>query len=152
MAKMGGRKAQCGTIAGKSPRQIDASSERDAHSSPVVKVRFLADADLSKAIATGVLRRKPSIDFLTAQAAGLRGVKDAEVLTLAARQQSALISHDVGAMPARFPAFRNAGNHGAGVFLVPQSLDIGIGIEKLLLISLASQASGWENRLEWLPL
>jgi hypothetical protein len=33
-----------------------------------VKVRFLADADLSKAIVSGVLRREPSLDFLTAQA------------------------------------------------------------------------------------
>jgi len=36
-----------------------------------VKVRFLADADLNKAIVTGVLRCEPEIDFLTAHAAGL---------------------------------------------------------------------------------
>ena len=40
----------------------------------------------------------------------------------------------------------------AGVFLVPQSFDIGTAIEELLLIWLASEASEWENRLEWLPL
>ena len=45
-----------------------------------MKVRFLADADLNKAIVSGVLRREPSIDFLAAHAAGLRGMKDAEVL------------------------------------------------------------------------
>lgn len=39
-----------------------------------------------------------------------------------------------------------------GVFLIPQSLDIGIAIEELLLIWLASEAFEWENRLEWLPL
>jgi uncharacterized protein DUF5615 len=116
-----------------------------------VKVGFLADADLNKAIVTGVLRREPSIDFLTAHAAGLRSMKDAEVLTLAAEQQRALVSHDAGTMPA-FRAFRNAGKHSAGVFLVHQSLDIGTAIEELLLIWLASEASEWENRLEWLPL
>jgi len=51
-----------------------------------VKVRFLADADLHKAIVNGVLRREPSLDFLTAQTAQLRGMGDPEVLALAAEQ------------------------------------------------------------------
>jgi hypothetical protein len=46
-----------------------------------VKVRFLADADLNKAIVTGILRREPLLDFLTAHAAGLRGMNDPEVLS-----------------------------------------------------------------------
>jgi hypothetical protein len=117
-----------------------------------VKVRFLADADLNKAIVSGVLRREPSIDVLTAHVAGLRRMKDPEVLTLAAGQQRVLVSHDVGTMPAHFRVFRNAGKQSAGVFLVPQSLDIGTAIEELLLIWLASEAMEWENRLEWLPL
>ncbi|MCC5635143.1 hypothetical protein LC593_04600 [Nostoc sp. CHAB 5844] len=43
-------------------------------------VRYQADADLNQAIVTGVLRREPTIDFQTAFAAGLAGVKDPEVL------------------------------------------------------------------------
>jgi hypothetical protein len=117
-----------------------------------VKVRFLADADLNKAIVSGVLRREPAIDFLTAHAAGLRKMKDPEVLALAARQQRVLVSHDVGTMPTHFKIFRNSGQRSAGVFLMPQALDIGTAIEELLLIWLASEASEWENRLEWLPL
>jgi hypothetical protein len=38
-----------------------------------VKVRFLADADLNQAIVSGLLRREPAIDFLSAHAAGLKG-------------------------------------------------------------------------------
>jgi hypothetical protein len=49
-----------------------------------VKVRFLADADLNEAIVSGVLRREPSLDFLTAHASGLRRMTDPEVLALAA--------------------------------------------------------------------
>jgi hypothetical protein len=116
-----------------------------------VKVRFLADADLNRAIVSGVLRREPSVDFLTAQAAGLRGMNDPAVLELAAERQRVLVSHDAGTMPAHFRAFRNSGKHSAGVFLVPQSLDVGTAIDELLLIWLASEASEWENRLEWLP-
>jgi hypothetical protein len=117
-----------------------------------VKVRFLADADLNKAIVSGVLRREPSIDFLTAQAAGLGGLGDSEVLALAAEGQRLLVSHDVGTMPAHFRAFRMDGRRSCGVFLIPQSFDVGAAIEELLLVWLASEASEWENRLAWLPL
>jgi len=79
-------------------------------------------------------------------------MKDPEVLALAAGQRRVLVSHDVGTMPAHFRAFRNAGARSAGVFLVSQTLDIGTAIEELLLIWLASDASEWENRLEWIPL
>ena len=59
-----------------------------------MKVRFLADADLNRAIVSGTLRRELSLDFLTAQAAGLRGMSDPEVLALAAERQRVLVSHD----------------------------------------------------------
>jgi hypothetical protein len=117
-----------------------------------VKVRFLADADLNKAIVSGILRREPALDFLTAQAAGLRRMSDPEVMALAAEQRRVLVSHDVGTMPAHLRAYRNSGKRSAGVFLVSQSLDVGTAIDELLLIWLASEASEWEDRLEWLPL
>ena len=117
-----------------------------------MKVRFLADADLNRAIVNGVLRREPSLDFLTAQAAGLRGMNDPEVLALAAEGQRVLVSHDVGTKPGHFRAFGSAEKQSSGVFLIPQNLDVGTAIDELLLIWLASEASEWENRLEWLPL
>ena len=117
-----------------------------------MKVRFLADADLNKAIVTGVLRREPAVDFLTAQGAGLRGLKDPEVLALAAEQKRVLVSHDAGTMPGHLRRFLEAGNPCSGVFLIPQSLEVGVAIEELLLIWLVSEAEEWNSRLEWLPL
>jgi hypothetical protein len=55
-------------------------------------------------------------------------------------------------MPGHFRDFLEAGNLCSGVFLIPQSLDIGVAIEELLLIWLVSEASEWNQRLEWLPL
>jgi len=78
-------------------------------------------------------------------------MNDLAVLALAAEQKRVLASHDVGTMPVHFRAFRNAGKRSAGVFLLPQSMDVGIAIEELLLVWLASEASDWEDRLEWLP-
>ncbi len=117
-----------------------------------MKGRFLADADLNKTIVSSVLRREPTLDFLTAQAAELRSMDDSEVLALAAEQRRVLVSHDVGTMPAHFRTFRNAGKHSAGLFLIPQSLDVGTAIDELVLIWDASEASEWENRLAWLPI
>ncbi len=51
---------------------------------------------------------------------------------------------------AHFRTFRTTGNHSAGVFLIPQSLDVGTAIDELVLIWLASEASEWQDRLEWL--
>ena len=76
---------------------------------------------------------------------------DAQVLRLAAELQRILVSHDVGTMPRHFRAFTEAGNRSPGVFLIPQSLDVGTAIEELILVWLASDA-GWIDRLEWLPL
>jgi hypothetical protein len=117
-----------------------------------VKVRFLADADLNGAIVSGVLRREPSVDFLTAKVAGLRGMHDLGVLALAAESQRVLVSHDISTMPPHFRALRKAGRDISGVFSIHQSLDVGMAIDELLLIWLTSQASEWENRLAWLPL
>ena len=116
-----------------------------------MKVRYLADADFNKAILNGVLRRNPAIDFQTAFAAGLQGKKDPEVLALAVQHNRILVSHDLGSMPKHFRSFQTH-QRGPGVFLIPQSIDIGSAIDELLLIWSASEAVEWENRLVWLPL
>ncbi|MGK7889230.1 MAG: hypothetical protein AB4042_07840, partial [Leptolyngbyaceae cyanobacterium] len=41
----------------------------------VMTVCYQADADFNQVIVTGLLRREPAIDFQTAHAADLRGVK-----------------------------------------------------------------------------
>lgn len=41
-----------------------------------MKVRFQADADLPQMIVTALVRRAPGVDFQTATAAGLAGLRD----------------------------------------------------------------------------
>jgi hypothetical protein len=48
-------------------------------------IRLQADADFNQIIVSAVVRRSPEIDFRTATAAGLAGLKDTEVLALAGR-------------------------------------------------------------------
>ena len=82
-----------------------------------MNIRYQADADLNQAIVTGVLRQEPKIDFQTASAAGLEGVKDPEVLAIAAQQERILVSHDRKTMPAEFAAFI-ARHRSSGVIIV----------------------------------
>jgi hypothetical protein len=117
-----------------------------------VSIRFLSDADLNEFIVNGVFRREASIDFLTAESAGIRHLPDPEVLAFAVNGQRLLVSHDVNTMPHYFAEFIAAGNHSPGLLLIPQSVTVRSAIEELLLVWAASEASEWENRLVWLPL
>ena len=116
-----------------------------------MNVHYQADADLNQVIVTGVLRREPAIDFQTAFAAGLEGVKDPEVLAIAAQQERILVSHDRKTMPLEFAKFI-IGNQSSGVLIVSRKLSIEVVIEELLLIWAASSAEEWVNRIAKLPL
>ena len=115
-------------------------------------IRFLADADLNEGIVAGCLRREPTMDFLSANAANLEGVPDPKVLALAAEQDRILVSHDFQTMPHHFGEFLQVRGSSPGVLLVPQYLPIGEAIDELVLIWGASDAQEWENRILRIPL
>lgn len=115
-----------------------------------MNISYQADADLNQAIVTGVLRRKPSIDFQTALAAGLESVKDSEVLAIAAQQGRILVTHDRKTMPLEFAKFITS-NHSAGV-IISQKLPVEVVIEELLMIWAISTAEEWGDRIAKLPM
>jgi predicted nuclease of predicted toxin-antitoxin system len=116
-----------------------------------MKIRFQADADLNQIILLATIRREPSIDFQTAQAAGLADLKDPEVLALTAREGRVLVSHDQKTMPRHFAEFI-AHIPSPGLLIIPQHLPISAAVEDLLLIWFATEAEEWVNRIRFLPL
>jgi len=86
---------------------------------------FQADANFSAVIVRGLLRRHPTLDIQTAEAAELRGVPDPEVLARAAEAGRILLSHDYHTMPEHLGAFLATGRHSPGVILLHQSLPTG---------------------------
>ena len=116
-----------------------------------MKIRYQADADLNQNIVTGVLRREPKIDFQTAPAAKLEGVKDLAVLAIAAQQKRILISHDRKTMPSEFAQFI-INNQSSGVIIVSRKVPIEVIIEELILIWAVSSAEEWINRIAKIPL
>jgi Domain of unknown function (DUF5615) len=116
-----------------------------------VKLRFQADADLNEDIVKGVLRREPGIDFRTATSADLRGLKDLELLMLAAREGRILVSHDRKTMPRASAEFIQT-KTSPGLLLVSQKTDLLIVIDSVLLAWMASDAEDWTNRIVSIPL
>ncbi|WP_256871838.1 DUF5615 family PIN-like protein [Nostoc sp. TCL26-01] len=116
-----------------------------------MSICYQADADLNQVIVTGVLRREPKIDFQTAFFADLKGVKDSEVLAIAAQQKRILVSHDRKTMPTEFAKFIT-NNQSSGVIIVSRKLSIEVVIEELLLIWTVSSADEWIDRIAKLPL
>ena len=116
-----------------------------------MRPRFQADADFNHKIVLGLRRREPSVDFLGADAGGVVGMADPDVLRIAAESGRILVSHDRKTMPAHFARFLKQGSS-PGVIIVSQDLDLGAAIEDLLLIWAATDAEEWTEHLGFVPL
>lgn len=116
-----------------------------------MKIRFQADADFNEDAVSGVIRRRPEIDFKTATEAGLRGMNDMEVLSSAALEGRILVSHDRKTMPLHFAEFIRT-RESPGLLLVSQKTEVLAVVEELVMIWDASEAEEWVNRVCSVPL
>jgi uncharacterized protein DUF5615 len=116
-----------------------------------LRVRFLADANLDQDIVAGVLRREPEVDFELPQGIIPEGMRDPDVLALAASLGRIVVTHDVRTMPGHFGDFI-AENDCPGSILIPRSMPIGRAIEEILLIWQVSDEEEWTNLFRRLPL
>ena len=116
-----------------------------------MSLRFLADADLNRAIVIGVREREPALDFITATEADLEGQGDPDVLEIAANQGRVLVSHDTSTMPVHFSARVRSGRTSPGVFLARQRTSVGQIVDALLLVWSASSPAEWAGQIHYLP-
>lgn len=116
----------------------------------MTEIRLQADADLKQAIVTGALRRQPKLDFRSANEAELEGVKDHDVLAIAARGGRVLVTHDRKTMPTEFGQFITT-QTSYGVLILSQNLPIGEAIDAIILVWEASTAEEWINQIMTFP-
>jgi predicted nuclease of predicted toxin-antitoxin system len=116
-----------------------------------MKIKFLADENLRRAIVLGVRRREPTADFVHAFEVGAAGKDDLSVLQIAANEGRILVSHDIKTVPQHFRHL-TARQVSPGVILIPQKLNLSMAIEELVTIWLASEAEEWVNQIRFLPL
>jgi hypothetical protein len=110
--------------------------------------KFIADADLSERLIAGVRRRETRIDFLTAAEGGTRGLKDADVLAIAAVSGRVLVSHDCRTMPKHFQRFLTE-NTSPGLILVRQETKLAWAIEVLFEIWSESTEKDLRDQVTW---
>jgi len=115
-------------------------------------LRLATDEDFNNRILRGLLRRKPDLDVVRVQDAGLTGKGDAEVLEWAAREGRVLLTHDVTTMKRYVDERASAGLVMPGVFEVSQQIPIARAIEDLLLLAECSLEGEWEGQVRFLPL
>ena len=115
-----------------------------------MRVRFLGDENIERAIVEGVRRREPEIDIKGAAEAGILGAPDSEVLAAAASEKRVLVTHDVRTMPYHFADFV-AESDSAGVIVVTQNVRIGWIVDELVGIWQVSGAEDWVNQISSLP-
>ncbi|HVG28174.1 MAG TPA: DUF5615 family PIN-like protein [Pyrinomonadaceae bacterium] len=113
---------------------------------------FATDEDFNNRILRGLLRRKPALDIVRVQDAGLIGKTDREVLEWAAREGRVLLTHDVTTMKQYVDERIADGSPMPGVFEVSQQTPIAQAIEDILLIAECGLEGEWEGQIRFLPL
>ena len=116
-----------------------------------MKLRFLADADLNFQIVVAVRQWERAIDFQSANEARLKGMKDPQVLSYAAREGRILVTHDRSTMPDYFSSFIKS-HQSPGLIIISQQLAISVAGNDLKLMWAASEAEEWANQITFLPL
>jgi hypothetical protein len=115
-------------------------------------IRLATDEDFNNRILRGLLRRRPEIDVVRVQDAGLAGRGDAEILEWASMEGRVLLTHDVTTMRRYVYARIADGLPMSGVFEVSQRTPIIEAIEAILLLAECSLGGEWEGQINFLPL
>jgi hypothetical protein len=115
-------------------------------------LKLAADENLNGDIVRGLLRRRPDLDVIRVQDAGLSGADDPTVLAWAASQGRVLFTHDVSTMTRYAYERAAAGQPMPGVFEVGRRVSVREAIDGILLIAELSESGEWEGQVRYLPL
>ena len=114
--------------------------------------RFLVNHDFNEHIARGVERLEPAVELLRVRDLSLAGASDAELLEYAAAHGLLVLSHDVNTMSAAASERLRNGLPLAGLVLAHQRIPVALVIADVFMIWAATEATEWENQIQFLPL
>ena len=113
---------------------------------------FATDENFNNDIVRGLLRRKPDLNIVRVQDAGLSGAEDSAVLEWAAQQGRVIFTHDASTMIHHTYERARTGKPMPGVFEVNRVVPIAQAIEDILLLAECSIEGEWEGQVRYLPL
>ncbi len=115
-------------------------------------IPIASDENFNNAILRALFRRRPSLDFVRVQDAGLRGAADPIILEWAAKEGRVLLTHDVTTMTLHAYDRVREGLPMPGVFEVLRSAPASRVLDDLLLIAECSIPGEWEGQVRYVPL
>jgi hypothetical protein len=115
-------------------------------------LRLAIDENFNNDVVRGVLRRRPELDLVRIQDAGLSGADDPTVLEWTANERRVLLTHDVSTVTRHAYERVRAGHLMPGVFEVSRLVAVSQAIEDILLLAECSLEGEWEGQVRYLPL
>jgi len=122
-----------------------------------VKIRYLIDADLPRALFNGLVRRSAGVDVLRVPDIGLTSATDPEILSFAASVGRITISRDKSTMLGYAVERINQEEQMPGLLLVRPSFarrhgqGLGLVIDELDLVARCSDADEWTGVIQFIP-
>ncbi|MCP4110246.1 MAG: hypothetical protein GY749_32785 [Desulfobacteraceae bacterium] len=119
-----------------------------------MKPRFLLDEHMNKAIQRQLYRMAQDIDVLAVGDANAppKGTSDAELLIWMEANGYILVTENRSTIPVHIAEHFSAGRHFPGVFWIRPNVSIGVIVEELYLIWLASEAEEYLDNALYIPL
>jgi hypothetical protein len=115
-----------------------------------VALRLAADEDFDGDVVRGLRRRIPGVDIVRVQDAEVAGKPDPDVLAWAAREGRVLLTHDAATLIGHAWARVEAALPMPGVVVARQGIAIGLAIDGIELLVVASEEGEWEGQVLFL--
>lgn len=115
-------------------------------------LRLLTDENFNADIVRGLKLRLPDLDIVAVKHVGLAGLPAPALLKWAAKEQRAILTHDVKTMVPDANRLLKCGEPMAGVILVPNQLEIGRAVRDLESLLGRHSQSELRDQVRYLPL
>ena len=115
-------------------------------------LRLAADENFNNDLVRGLMCRRPDLDIVRIQDAGLTGAADPVVLEWAALENRLLLTHDVATITRHAYDRIEAGMAMPGVMELSRLVPIGQAIVDVRLLAELSREAEWEGQILYLPL
>ena len=115
-------------------------------------IRLLTDENFNQKIVRGLRLRLPQLDLISVRDAGLSSQPDMLLLHWAAKENRAILTHDISTMVPDAEQLIALNEPMAGVIFVPDQLQIGRAINDLEIVLECYPESEIRNAITHIPL